>query len=141
VPERGRPALVTFLYASCPDICPMTAAEIAGALDRLGDRADQIDVVAVSVDPAGDTPAAVRRFLRRHGLEGRMRYVIGSEARLRPIWGAWYVAAQTAGAARSTHSARVVLVDREGRQAGAYSAGLPISIDDLAADMRALIEG
>lgn len=141
VPAAGRPALVTFLFAECPDVCPLVAEEISQALDRVGPGADEIDVVAVSVDPAGDTPAAVRSFLRRHRLEGRMRYLIGSEAELAPIWKAWFVAAQSADEARSTHSARVVLVDREGRQAGAYSAGIPIAIDDLAADIRTLTDG
>src|SRR5690606_18935698 len=94
VPAEGRPALVTFLFANCPDVCPMAAEQISRALDRVGPAADGIDVVAVSVDPAGDTPAAVRRFLARHRLEGRMRYLIGDEADLRPIWDAWYVSAQ-----------------------------------------------
>lgn len=140
VPAEGRPALVTFLFANCPDVCPMAAEQISRALDRVGPDADGIDVVAVSVDPAGDTPAAVRRFLARHRLEGRMRYLIGDEADLRPIWDAWYVSAQPAGAAQSTHSARIVLVDRDGRQAGAYPAGIPIPLDDLTADIRTLVE-
>jgi protein SCO1/2 len=141
VPAPGRPALVTFLFAECPDVCPLAAQEISQALDRVGADADEIDVVAVSVDPAGDTPAAVRGFLRTHRLDGRMRYLIGSEAQLAPIWKAWLVSAQTSGEARSTHSARIVLIDRDGRQAGAYSAGIPIAIDDLAADIRTLIDG
>src|SRR5665648_208330 len=56
---RGRPFAVTFLYASCPDVCPLIAQEIVGALGRLGADARRVAVVAVSVDPRGDTPAAV----------------------------------------------------------------------------------
>lgn len=138
VPAPGRPAIVTFLYTHCPDICPLAAQEIARALDRADAGPGDIDVVAVSVNPAGDTPTSVRAFLARHGLTGRMRYIVGSPAELRPLWRAWLVAAQPGEARSSVHSARVVLVDREGRQAGSYAAGLPIDVSDLAADIRIL---
>ncbi|MBJ7456585.1 MAG: SCO family protein [Thermoleophilia bacterium] len=134
-PRDGRPALVTFLFAACPDICPRTAREIAQALDEVGDAAGDIDVVAVSVDPRGDTPAAVRAFLERHDLVGRMDYIVGTRAELVPLWKAWQVAAQPPGKAVSAHSARIVLIDDEGRQVGAYSAGIPISVGDLSAQI------
>ncbi len=140
VPAPGRPAIVTFLYTRCPDICPLTAQEVSQALDRVGARQKDIDVVAVSVDPKGDTPAAVRAFLAQHRLTGRMRYIIGSAATLRPLWKKWLIAAQPDGATASVHSARVVLVNRDGRQAGSYSAGLPIDVGDLAADIRTLTD-
>jgi protein SCO1 len=140
LPIEGRPAVVTFLFAACPDVCPLAAQTISQSLDRLGARASEIDVLAVSVDPAGDTPDAVAAFLRRHRLEGRTRYLVGTQAALEPIWRSWMVAAQPAGAAGSIHSARIVLVDREGRQAGSYPAGVPVPLDDLAADMEALVD-
>jgi protein SCO1/2 len=140
VPVPDRPAIVTFLYTHCPDVCPLTAQEISSALDRVGDASRRIDVVAVSVDPRGDTPGAVRRFLARHRLTGRMRYIVGSSAELEPLWRRWQIAAQQGAATTSVHSARVVLVDREGRQAGSYAASLPIDLDDLAADIRSLTD-
>lgn len=80
----GRPTMVTFLFTECPDVCPLVASQIATALDRAGPAGDQIDVVAISVDPANDTPAAVRKFLARHDLQGRMRWMIGTRAELEP---------------------------------------------------------
>lgn len=138
IPQSGRPAIVTFLYTHCPDVCPLTAQEVSQALDQAGVGPRDIDVVAISVDPKGDTPAAVRHFLSVHHLTGRMRFIIGSAAQLRPLWKAWLIAAQPEGAIASVHSARVVLVDRDGRQAGSYAAGLPIDVGDLAADIRTL---
>jgi protein SCO1/2 len=139
VPAAGRPALVTFLFAACPDVCPRAAAEIALALDRLGPRAGEIDVVAVSVDPVGDTPATVGAFLRRHRLLGRMRYVIGSQAELAPIWASWAVAAQVPGESGSVHSARIVIIGRDGNPRRSFAAGVPVPPGDLAAAMRAAI--
>jgi protein SCO1/2 len=149
VPREGRPAVVTFLFTECPDVCPLIANQLAAALDELGGEAAGIDVVAISVDPEGDTPKAARRFLARHGLAGRLDYLVGSRESLEPIWAAWQIGAQPAGGdgegghegghVRSVHSAPVLLVDRTGRQVGKYSPGIPFSPDDLAADMRELL--
>src|SRR3954449_13334548 len=81
---RGRPAVVTFLYTSCRDTCPLVADQVRGALDSLGSAS--VPVVAVSVDPRGDTPLSAKRFLARHGLTGRARYLLGARARLAPVW-------------------------------------------------------
>ncbi len=88
---RGKAVLVTFLYANCPDVCPLIASNLRVALNLLRRRASQVQVIAVSVDPRGDTPANVSRFVRQHGLAGRMQYLIGSAAELEPTWAAWKV--------------------------------------------------
>ena len=55
---RGRTVVVTFLYSHCKDTCPVEAQQIKGALDDLG---HDVPVVAVSVDPGGDTSASARK--------------------------------------------------------------------------------
>jgi protein SCO1/2 len=140
VPEGGRPALVTFLYAHCTTSCPLIAGEIAAALDAVGaGTAAKIDTVAISVDPVGDTPTAVNSFLAAHNLTGRMSYIIGSAADLAPIWQAWGIRAQPTSAIRSTHTALVVLVNRQGQEVGTYAGAIPISVPALAADVRSLV--
>lgn len=139
VPTAGRPALVTFLFADCPDVCPTIAAVVASALDDLGPAAGELDVVAVSVDPEGDTRAAVGGFLDRFRLRGRMDYITGTRAELAPLWRDWLIVAQPEGRDASIHSARVVLVDRAGRQVASYAAGVTVPVADLTADLRALI--
>ena len=76
--------LVTFLYTQCPDVCPLIATRLSQALDQLGPKAADARLIAVSVDPKGDTPAHVTQFLRMHDLTGRMQYAIGTAAQLRP---------------------------------------------------------
>lgn len=141
VPRAGRPAIVTFLFANCPDVCPLVGQEISQALEAAGPAADDIDVVAISVDPEGDDRASVERFLKGHRLAGRMRYIVGTRAELAPMWKAWQVAAQPSGdITKSVHTARVVLIDRDGRQLASYPGGIPFSPDDLAADIRTLTD-
>ncbi|HEV7584743.1 MAG TPA: SCO family protein [Solirubrobacteraceae bacterium] len=88
---RGRAVLVTFLYTHCPDVCPLIASNLGVALRQLGARASRAQLIAISVDPRGDTPASVARFLATHGLAGRMQYLIGSPSQLARTWAAWSV--------------------------------------------------
>ena len=80
---RGSPVVVTFLYSHCQDTCPITAQTIRGALDDLG---HDVPALAISVDPPNDTPASARKFLAEQRANGRIRFVLGSRAQLRPIW-------------------------------------------------------
>jgi protein SCO1/2 len=92
---RGKAVLVTFLYTSCPDVCPLITSDLRVALNLMGPKtASKVQIIAVSVDPRGDTPKAVAAFLARHGMTGRMQYLIGSAKELGPVWKAWGVGAE-----------------------------------------------
>jgi protein SCO1/2 len=89
---RGKAVLVTFLYTNCPDICPLITSNLRVALNLMGPKkASKVQIIAVSVDPRGDTPKAVAAFLARHEMTGRMQYLIGSAKELAPVWKAWGV--------------------------------------------------
>src|SRR5215211_8663075 len=53
---RGKVVALFFGYTSCPDICPTTMAELKQALEKLGSKADQVQVLFVTVEPQRDTP-------------------------------------------------------------------------------------
>jgi protein SCO1/2 len=92
---RGKAVLVTFLYTSCPDICPLITSNLRVALNLMGPaKASKVQIIAVSVDPRGDTPKAVAAFLARHGMTGRMQYLIGSAKELARVWKAWGVGSE-----------------------------------------------
>jgi protein SCO1 len=92
---KGKAVLLTFLYTKCPDVCPLIASNLGVALNAMGPaKAGKVQVIAVSVDPRGDTPTAVAVFLKRHGVAGRMQYLIGSAHELGRVWKAWGVGAE-----------------------------------------------
>lgn len=131
---RGRPVILTFMYSTCRDTCPLTAQQIRIALDDLG---TDVPALAVSVDPTDDTPLNARRFLAKQSLTGRMRFLLGSRAQLEPIWKAYGI--QPQGKAFD-HSAYVVLIDRRGVQ----RVGWPVEQlrpEGLAHDLRLLGAG
>jgi protein SCO1/2 len=92
---RGKVVLVTFLYTTCPDICPLIASDLRIALNEMGSKlASKVQIIAVSVDPRVDTRKAVAAFLARHGMTGRMKYLIGSARELARVWKAWGVGSE-----------------------------------------------
>lgn len=60
---KGKVVLLFFGYTHCPDVCPTTLAEAAGAMQELGPRADRVQVLFVTVDPERDTPALLARYV------------------------------------------------------------------------------
>ena len=136
----GTPYAVTFLYTECPDVCPLIGQEIGQALELLGGRSDDVAIVAVSVDPRGDTPEAVRAWLDRHDLPENFHYLIGSEEELKPTWDSYYAAPQTPGDPESSHSASIWMIDAEGRIRTKFSAGGPVPPADIAHDFEVLLD-
>lgn len=59
---RGKFLLIYFGYTACRDVCPLTLAAVAAALDRLGARAAEVQPLFVTVDPGRDTPDVVRAY-------------------------------------------------------------------------------
>jgi protein SCO1/2 len=92
--DKGKVVLLTFLYVHCPDVCPLITANLHSTLQKLGPAAKNVRVVAVSVDPRGDTPSSVAQFLTAHEMTGKMEYLIGSAAKLGQVWAKWNVGSQ-----------------------------------------------
>jgi protein SCO1/2 len=90
---RGKAVLITFIYSHCPDVCPLIVGNLHTAQAELGARAANMQILAVSTDPRGDTPKAVNKFLAAHNMTGRMKYLIGSQAELGRVWKQWNIVA------------------------------------------------
>lgn len=129
---RGRPVLVTFLYTHCEDTCPAQAQTARGALDDLG---HDLPVLAIAVDPPNDTPRSARKFLAEQRATGRIDFVLGTRAELRPVWRGFAIRPQSVTA---EHNARFTLVDARGFQRVGYP-GFEATPERLAHDL-ALLE-
>jgi protein SCO1/2 len=88
---RGKAVLVTFIYTHCPDVCPLIVGNLHTAQSELGPEARKLQIIAVSVDPKGDTPKTVKAFLGAHRMTGRMEYLIGSRPELEKVWSDWSI--------------------------------------------------
>jgi len=135
--QRGQLVALTFLYTSCPDVCPLTAARFRAAQAELQADASRVTFMAVSVDPDRDTPQAVQDFSTAHGLASNWFYLVGGRGQLSPVWAAYGIGVQ-AGSSTVTHNDAVYLIDARGRERVLlHSEDLAT---DLTNDLRALLK-
>jgi protein SCO1 len=128
---RGRPVIVTFLYTTCEDTCPVQAQTVRGALDELG---EDVPAIAIAVDPPRDTPERARAFLSEQRALGRLDFVLGTRAELERLWDGYYVRPQSV---TQEHQARFTLVDERGFQRVGYP-GFEATPERIAHDIRLL---
>ncbi|MBD0282087.1 MAG: SCO family protein [Thermoleophilaceae bacterium] len=128
---RGRPVIVTFLYTTCEETCPIQAQTVRGALDQLG---HDVPAIAIAVDPPRDTPERARAFLAKQRALGRLDFVLGARAELRPLWRGFAIRPQSV---TQEHQARFTLVDSRGYQRIGFP-GSQATPEGLAHDVRLL---
>jgi protein SCO1/2 len=113
----GKVVVLYFGYTFCPDVCPTTLAKLADAMDILGDKADDVQVIMVSVDPARDTTESLAEYVEYFhpnfmGVTGESTIV----DRVATIYGVYYE--KEAGSAATgylvNHTATVMVIDKEG---------------------------
>lgn len=120
--QRGHAIALFFGYTHCPDVCPTTLAALARAKHKLGAAGSNFDVVFVTVDPARDNPATIKRYLRL--FDPSFVGLTGSVAQLNPVYDAYHVyheidtSGNSANGYAVAHSSAVQFVSPDGRLRG-----------------------
>lgn len=129
--------LVYFGYTHCPDVCPTTLSDWASARRALGERAERVRFVFVSVDPMRDTKEVAHGYAKQ--FDGSFVGLSGTKEEIEAIGKAWHFAAYPEGDPRTrdytvAHPAYTYLVDRRGRLRVLYEPG--VRGEDLAKEIR-----
>ncbi|GHC81727.1 SCO family protein [Nocardiopsis terrae] len=137
---EDRLTLLFFGYTSCPDVCPMTMAEIDLALDEAGDDADGFDVVMVSSDPVRDTDQQLRSWLDRFDPDFQgVRGDVDATVEAARDYGVPIEAPQeTEGEYLVSHGGRILVLTPGGEAAGMFDEG--VTADQIAPLLPALRE-
>ena len=165
--HQDKVVVLTFLYTNCPDVCPIITTQLKETFRDLTDVEDQVEFIAVSVDPERDTVSEAHDFLEKWGLVNDWSYLVGTEGQLEPIWKAYFVdpavddrnqlqtsnpaspPAHTIGALDSLsqqitkaylviHSSPVFLIDREGQRRVVFTS--PLDPSEIVHDIRLLLD-
>lgn len=112
---RGKVVVLTFLYTSCTDVCPVVGVKLRETAELLGEEAAEVAFVVVSVDPARDTPERVAAYSRALGMDERWHYLIGSPEELQPVWEAYFVGEPTV-----SEEAEELFSEEQLREGGLY---------------------
>ena len=137
---RGKVLLLYFGYTHCPDVCPLTLAHLHVVLKKLGEQADDVRILFVSVDPSRDTPAVLRAYVnafdrRAVGLTGSPGAVEALVKRYRASF--TREPGSKDGNYEVSHSSAIYVFDRDGR---ARVLSTPVTPqDDLVHDLRLLL--
>jgi protein SCO1/2 len=128
---RGKVVLIFFGYTNCPDICPLALSDMRKVKVALGQDAEHVAFVFISVDGTRDTPEQLRRHLRI--FDPTFIGLTGPEDRVRLIaleYGAHFRSNRVGNEARYTvdHSGDTFVLDAQGRWRLAYGMNTPTDV-------------
>jgi protein SCO1/2 len=129
-----------FGYTSCPDVCPVTLTEFLQIRSKLGQAAEQVSFVFVTVDPERDTAERMRKYLTNFDPE--IIGLTGERSELEPVWADYGVYQARAEASSDgnylvDHSSRVYVIDRDGNLRLTYLFGTDSQL--ITEDVRHLV--
>ena len=114
----GKWSLVFFGFTWCPDYCPTTLTVLGATQAQLGDRAKDLQIVFVSVDPARDTPEALKAYLSSDGFPPDVIGLTGAPDRVAEAARAYRAFYEKVGEGEDytmNHSLTVYLMGPDGR--------------------------
>ena len=121
---RGKVVLVSFVFTTCNGTCPETThrmSRTAEALSRAGLQ-DKVHLLSISLDPARDTPAVLRDYMRLYEVDARhWTFLTGSKEEVAGVLSDWGMWARPAPNGQLDHPSRIYLLDARGRVREIYN--------------------
>jgi protein SCO1/2 len=124
---KGKWSVVFFGYTFCPDFCPTTLTTLGKAMDQLGPKAKDAQVVFITIDPARDTPAAMKSYISSRVFPKNILGLTGTQAQVAQVAKGYRVFFQKEGSGSTytmDHSTALYLMDPDGRFHGVIADGL-----------------
>lgn len=144
---RGGAVLIFFGFTYCPDVCPTTLASLGAALDALGDDAERVTILLVSVDPERDSPERLEEYLAGFStLEGHVMGLTGTLDEISAVAADYGVFFEKEGVDGGpppetgynvAHSSSIFLIDHHGALRASFLQPAP---KDVAHDVRYVLE-
>lgn len=83
---KGKIVIISFIYTSCTDICPLTTARMAQLEEKLGDLVGRdVFMLSLTVDPERDTPERLKEYSARFQAGPGWSFVTGKPEDIRAI--------------------------------------------------------
>jgi protein SCO1 len=113
---RGKVVAVAFIYASCPDVCPMLTDKMARVQDELGaDFGAKVAFLSITTDPEHDTPEVLKEYAEAFDAElAGWSFLTGEPAAVRDVAHRYGVAMVKAADGQVDHTLLTTLIDRQG---------------------------
>lgn len=76
----GRPVILTFIYTSCTEVCPVTSHTFEQLQSKLGSDRDKVHLISITIDPEQDTPSRLAEYARKYNAGPAWNYYTGTSA-------------------------------------------------------------
>ncbi|MEW5870319.1 MAG: SCO family protein [Chloroflexota bacterium] len=139
--QQGKIVLIFFGYTNCPDVCPVTLSEYKQIKAQLGEQAENVRFVFITVDPERDSPERLAAYLAN--FDSTFIGLSGTRAQLEPIWRSYgvYQEKRDVGSASGylvDHTAITFLIDAQSNWHINYPFGM--ETEKIVADLQHLIK-
>lgn len=113
---KGKAVVMTFMYTSCTDVCPLLVQTLSSVEKHLSDgEKQQVRFIGVTVDPMRDTPQKLKVFLKERGLnEARWQLLTGSAAKMTRVATDYGIVVRPAPAGDLVHNSVFIVIDPAG---------------------------
>lgn len=137
---RGKIVLLYFGYTFCPDICPGTLGNVAQALRDMGAKADEVQLIMVSLDPERDTPEKLAEYMKH--FHPSFIGVTGPKEQLDEVASLYGIYYQKTEGSNATgylidHTATLLVLDREGFLKMVFPFG--VTAKEIADDLKYML--
>jgi len=138
---RGKLMLVYMGYSNCPNICPMTLSTLSRVLALLGNEANKVAAIFITLDPARDTPQVLAKYLG--GFDARIIGLTGAESEILKTVQAYKAYSEKitpphADGYLIDHSGFIYLMDRNGQYLTHFQPGA--KAEQIAEVVRAVLK-
>jgi protein SCO1/2 len=138
---RGKAVVVTFIFASCTDTCPLLTDKMARVQDALGpDFGSRIAFISITVDPKRDTPQVLKEYAKNFGanLAGWF-FLTGDPASIRDVTSRYGVFVETTAPGEINHTFLTSLIDSHGMLRVQY-LGVRFDLEEFRRDLLSLLD-
>ncbi len=139
--QAGKAVVLFFGYTTCPDVCPTTLAQFKAVKAELGEAAEDVEFVFVSVDPERDTQERMARYVSL--FDESFIGLTGDRESLEKVWEAYGIMVERAENPDNpesywvNHTSLSYVVDPEGQMQLVHPFGLPE--EDVVYDLRKIL--
>jgi len=115
---RGKVVLITFVFTTCPDVCPLFTANFAGIQRSLVEKkVNDYLLLTITTDPERDSAAVLKDYAGRFKADlNRWSFLTGRRAELSKVWKAFGVNVTKTDSGQVQHTSFTTLVDRQGKR-------------------------
>lgn len=135
---KGKVVMVFFGFLQCPDVCPTALSRAVAVREQLGEQADKLQMLFITVDPERDTPEALKSYVERFDPSFiGLRAGVERTAEVAKSFNVFYAKVPTGESYTMDHTATSFVFDPSGRLRLAVAHNQPPEL--IAADVRTLL--